>query len=74
MRATTPVDEHIGRMIRHRRKQLRMAPETLAAKIGTNKTTINAYEICETFVSAGRLYAIANALDVPVQFFFQDLK
>ena len=67
------VDEHIAYRIRMRRKQLGVPQTALAEKLGVAFQQVQKYEKGTNRVGAGRLYEIAQALDVPVQYFFDGL-
>ena len=66
-----PVDVHVGKRIRHRRWMVSMTQQQLAEKVGIKFQQIQKYETGMNRVSASRLWDIAEALDVPVAFFFE---
>ncbi|WP_107975287.1 helix-turn-helix domain-containing protein [Allosediminivita pacifica] len=68
-----PVDVHVGKRIRHRRWLVGMTQQQLAEKVGIKFQQIQKYETGANRVSASRLWDIADALDVPVSFFFEGL-
>lgn len=68
-----PVDVHVGKRIRHRRWMLGVTQQQLADKVGIKFQQIQKYETGMNRVSASRLWDIADALDVPVAFFFEGL-
>jgi transcriptional regulator with XRE-family HTH domain len=68
-----PIDVHVGGRIRMRRLFLGMKQETLAKALGVSFQQVQKYEISANRVSASRLSAIADALRVPISFFFADL-
>lgn len=68
-----PVDVHVGKRIRHRRWMTGTTQQQLAEKVGIKFQQIQKYETGMNRVSASRLWDIANALDVPVSFFFEDM-
>ena len=68
-----PVDEHVGKRIRHRRWMLGTTQQQLADKVGIKFQQIQKYETGMNRVSASRLWDIAHALEVPVSFFFEGL-
>lgn len=70
---THPVDEHVGKRVRHRRWMIGMTQQQLADKVGIKFQQIQKYETGMNRVSASRLWDIAEALDVPVSFFFEGL-
>ena len=65
-----PVDVHVGKRIRHRRWLVGMTQQQLAEKVGIKFQQIQKYETGANRVSASRLWDIADALEVPVSFFF----
>jgi transcriptional regulator with XRE-family HTH domain len=68
-----PIDVHVGKRIRMRRLLLGMNQETLANALGLTFQQVQKYEGGANRVSASRLSAMADILDVPISFFFGDL-
>ncbi len=68
-----PVDVHVGKRVRHRRWLIGMTQQQLAEKVGIKFQQIQKYETGANRISASRLWDIADALDVPVSFFFEGL-
>ncbi len=68
-----PVDAHVGKRIRHRRWMVGMTQQFLADRVGIKFQQIQKYETGMNRVSASRLWDIAEALTVPVSFFFEGL-
>jgi len=68
-----PVDVHVGKRVRHRRWMVGMTQQQLAEKVGIKFQQIQKYETGMNRVSASRLWDIAEALDVPVGYFFEGL-
>jgi len=66
-----PVDVHVGKRIRHRRWLVGKTQQQLAEHVGIKFQQIQKYETGANRVSASRLWDIADALDVPVSFFFE---
>ncbi len=66
-----PVDIHVGKRVRHRRWMLGVTQQQLGDKVGIKFQQIQKYETGMNRVSASRLWDIAEALDVPVSFFFE---
>lgn len=66
------VNLHIGRRIRVRRVWLEMSPVTLGETVGVTPRQIEAYEMGTAHLSASRLLRIADALEVPASYFFND--
>ena len=71
---THPVDVHVGKRIRHRRWLVGMTQQQLAEQVGIKFQQIQKYETGANRVSASRLWDIADALDVPVSFFFEGIE
>lgn len=67
---THPVDEHVGKRIRHRRWLVGVTQQGLAERVGIKFQQIQKYETGTNRVSASRLWDIAEALEVDVGFFF----
>jgi transcriptional regulator with XRE-family HTH domain len=63
-------DIHVGQRIRMRRMELGVAQTALAEAIGVTFQQVQKYERASNRVNASRLQQIANALDVPISFFF----
>ncbi len=68
-----PVDLHVGQRLRHRRWLVGMTQQQLASAVGIKFQQIQKYESGANRISASRLYDLANALQVPVSFFFDGL-
>ncbi len=68
-----PVDMHVGKRIRHRRWMVGMTQQQLADKVGIKFQQIQKYETGMNRVSASRLWDIADAVEVPISFFFEGL-
>jgi transcriptional regulator with XRE-family HTH domain len=69
-----PVDVHVGKRVRHRRWLVGMTQQQLAEKVGIKFQQIQKYETGANRVSASRLWDIADALGVPVAFFFEGIE
>jgi transcriptional regulator with XRE-family HTH domain len=68
-----PVDAHVGKRIRHRRWMVGMTQQQLADKVGIKFQQIQKYETGMNRVSASRLWEIADAWGVGINFFFEGL-
>ena len=68
-----PVDVHVGRRVRERRRATGMTQQKLATKIGTAFQQIQKYETGANRMAASRLWEVAAALEVPVSFFFDGM-
>ncbi|MEM7507068.1 MAG: helix-turn-helix transcriptional regulator [Pseudomonadota bacterium] len=69
-----PVDVHVGQRVRQRRWMVGMTQQQLGNKVGIKFQQIQKYETGTNRISASRLWDIADALDVPVSFFFEGLE
>ncbi|MET4691080.1 helix-turn-helix domain-containing protein [Sinorhizobium fredii] len=67
-----PIDSNVGRKIRMQRLLLHMSQTKLAQALGITYQQVQKYENGRTRVSASRLQAIANALEVPLTSFFEN--
>ena len=65
------IDEHVGALIRERRTMLGLSQRQFAKRIGLTYQQTHKYEHGINRVSAGRLYEIARALDVPITYFYE---
>lgn len=68
-----PIDVHVGSRVRMRRMELGMSQERLGKLLGLTFQQIQKYEKGANRIGASRLYSIAQFLETPVQFFFDDL-
>ena len=67
-------DLHVGKRLRRRRRLLGMTQQDLASQVGVRFQQIQKYETGANRVSASRLWDIADALEVPVSFFFEGIE
>ena len=68
-----PVDVHVGHRIRRRRLANGVSQEALGNVLELTFQQIQKYEKGANRVGASRLYTIAKILDVPVQYFFDEM-
>ena len=68
-----PVDVHVGKRVRMRRKLLGMSQEKVAEALGLTFQQMQKYEKGRNRVSASRLFELSQILDVPVSFFFEEI-
>ena len=68
-----PIDVHVGARIRLRRTLLGMSQTALADAIGLTFQQVQKYERGANRVSSSRLVDMANALDVSIPFFFEEM-
>src|SRR5271163_3487266 len=70
----SPVDVHVGTRIRLRRTLLAMSQERLGDALGLTFQQVQKYERGVNRVSASRLFDLSRVLDVPISFFFDDMR
>ncbi|WP_420568208.1 helix-turn-helix domain-containing protein [Thalassovita sp.] len=68
-----PIDVHVGMRIRQRRWMMGMTQQQLAESVGTKFQQIQKYETGANRVSASRLWRISQALEVSVEYLFEEL-
>ena len=68
-----PIDLHVGKRIRRRRKLLGLTQTQLGEMVGRRFSQIQKYEGAINRVTASRLHELAVALNVPVGYFFEGL-
>ena len=66
---STSIDQAIGARVRQRRRALGMNQTELGEKIGVTYQQLQKYETGANRMGAGRLAAVATALDVPITYF-----
>ncbi len=66
------IDRVVGQRIRWRRRELKLTQEKLGDLLNLTFQQVQKYEKGVNRVGASRLQAIANILQVPVAFFFED--
>lgn len=67
-----PLDIHIGMRIRQRRQLLGLTQQDIAEKINVRYQQIQKYERGINRVSASTLHDIADVLNIPVSFFYEE--
>ena len=67
----TPADEYVGTALHFRSGEVGLTQMELARAIGVTFQQVQKYESGTSRISAGRLSAIAQALQVPVTYFFE---
>lgn len=65
-----PVDIHVGKRLRFRRKTLGLSQADLGKQVGITFQQIQKYERGTNRMGASRLWECALALQVPVDYFF----
>ena len=71
---SSKVDGHIGRRVRERRLSLSMSQTKLADALGISFQQVQKYEIGGNRVAASRLWDMAKALEVDVEYFFEGIQ
>jgi transcriptional regulator with XRE-family HTH domain len=72
-KSPNPVDIHVGKRIRARRKEVRVSQERLAEQLGLTFQQVQKYEKGANRVSASKLYEIARALQASIEYFYRGL-
>ena len=67
------IDLHVGKRLRRRRRLLGMTQQQLASSVGIRFQQIQKYECGANRISASRLFELSEALQVPVQYFYDGL-
>jgi transcriptional regulator with XRE-family HTH domain len=68
-----PIDVHVGSRIRLRRTLLGISQTTLAEAIGLTFQQVQKYEKGANRVSSSRLVDMANAPDIAIPYFFEEM-
>lgn len=68
-----PVDVHVGSRVRMRRTLLGISQEKLGQALGLTFQQVQKYERGANRIGASRLYDLSRILEVPVNFFFEDM-
>lgn len=68
------VDQHVGRKLRWRRRELSLSQEALAERLGVTFQQIQKYERGTNRISAGRLYELSRELDTSINYFYTGLE
>src|SRR6201992_1915495 len=64
------IDLHLGKRLRRRRRLLGLTQQQLANVVGVRFQQIQKYECGANRISAARLWSLAEALEVPVGYFY----
>jgi len=67
------IDMHVGKRIRLRRTLLGMSQEQLGSELDITFQQVQKYERGANRVSASRLWDISQILDLPINYFFDDM-
>ena len=66
-------DLHVGKRLRRRRRLLGMTQQDLAGQVGVRFQQIQKYECGANRITASRLYELAKAMNISVQYFFDGI-
>jgi transcriptional regulator with XRE-family HTH domain len=66
-----PTDNYVGSRVRMRRLMLAMSQQQLGGELGITFQQVQKYEKGTNRISASRLQAMCDILQVPVSFFFE---
>lgn len=66
------MDQHIGSRLRIWRRTMDIDSYALAAKIGITYQQLQKYEKGLNRISAARLYAISQVLNIPIDYFYRE--
>ena len=69
----SPVDVHVGVRVRLRRTLLGMTQTDLSDVLSLSYQQVQKYESGMNRISASRLFDLSRVLDVPVEYFFEDM-
>jgi transcriptional regulator with XRE-family HTH domain len=72
-KASNPIDVHVGSRVRLRRVLLGMSQEKLGEKLGITFQQVQKYEKGTNRIGASRLFRIAQVLNVPVAYFYEEM-
>jgi transcriptional regulator with XRE-family HTH domain len=68
-----PIDVHVGKRLRQRRRLLGLTQEKLAQAVDIRFQQIQKYESGSNRISASRLWSLAKALEVSITYFFEGM-
>ena len=68
------IDLHLGKRLRRRRRLLGLTQQQLASAVGVRFQQIQKYECGANRISAARLCELAEALEVPINYFYEGLE
>ncbi len=69
----SPIDVHVGARVRMRRTLLGMSQTTLGDVLGLSFQQVQKYERGANRIGASRLFDLSRVLDVPIEFFFEEM-
>lgn len=69
----TAIDRHVGSRVRQRRMMLGLSQTALATKLGVTFQQLQKNEKGTNRIGASRLLDLSQSLDVPIQYFLDDM-
>ncbi len=69
-----PIDAHVGSRVRLRRTLLGLSQQKLGNSLGLTFQQIQKYERGTNRIGASRLFELSKILNVPMTFFFEDIR
>ncbi|QBX38782.1 XRE family transcriptional regulator [Brevundimonas sp. S30B] len=70
---SSDIDLHLGRRLRRRRRLLGLTQQQLGVQVGIRFQQIQKYECGANRISAARLWQLAEALETPINYFYEGL-
>lgn len=70
-RTVDPIDEYVGKRVRARRKMLGLSQTQVGNHLGITFQQVQKYERGTNRIGSGRLFRLADFLDVDVAYFFE---
>ncbi len=70
---SSEIDTYVGQRMRALREKLGLSQGRLGRQLGLTFSQVQKYEKGANRIGAGRLYILAALLDVPIQYFFEDI-
>ena len=71
--SSNEIDAHVGKRMRKVREALGLSQGRLGRQLGLTFSQVQKYEKGANRIGAGRLHVLARVLNVPVQYFFEEL-
>ena len=71
--APNPIDIHVGKRLRMRRRMLGLSLSELAKRLGISYQQIQHYENGTNRVTASRLWDLSQVLKISINFFFEEM-
>jgi transcriptional regulator with XRE-family HTH domain len=68
-----PIDKHVGGRVKLRRRMLGLSQQKLAGALGVTFQQLQKNERGTNRIASSRLFDLSRALDVPIQYFFDEM-